>query len=69
MAGKSVIRDSDDEDSDDDAAYLPLPAPVILSMEIGKFGVESSAPNHLQHSGEPSTGSTGIVNLFFYRIV
>lgn len=65
MAGNIEIRDSDDEDSDDVANNPPLPAAAISSMEIGNVDLESSAPKHLQHSGEPSTASTGtIMNLF-----
>ena len=65
MAGQNVIRDSDDEDSDDPtAANPPLPTVPISSTEIGKVEVESSAPKQLRQSGEPSTGSTGTVNLY-----
>lgn len=62
MAGQNVIRDSDDEDADAATTNPSLPAAAI-SLELCQVGLESSAPRHLQHSGEPSTGSTGAVNL------
>lgn len=69
MAGQIIIRDSDDEDEDDAAANPALSATSISSIEIGKIEVESPAPKQLQHSGEHSTGSTGIVNLHPERIL
>ena len=68
-----MIEDSEDEDDADGGPPLPAAGVSTVDSDHQAMDISSSSSKALQHSGLPSTGSTGelkylICNCFMARV-